>query len=236
VASIIELLSAIIMNHITLFSPSDLATIVPAVLDFYWHGIVASVAPTTEEAPSSIIGGRRGSPASTAFNSPAQTPSLNALGFETSLRKSLSTSRSRKESHTPSSPNTPHALRQSTSHASPRLGPQAFFASHTPKWPRALPALCAWLEMLINETTVDDETFTDILGVICFAFGQNDQDALPESAWAAPQQLIKLMLGPKGRRRGELSLRLILEGKIIGGKRAVNTVDVDKKMTRGAVM
>jgi hypothetical protein len=76
-----------------------------------------------------------------------------------------------------------------------------------------------------------DELFDEVLTFLAVVFGQDDIDAMPEHAWGIPQQLLTLMLGPKGGRRGEQTLRGMLEGKT-----AKRELDVERKMTRGAVM
>ena len=81
-SSIIDLLHAIIAQHVPLFGQSDITRVVQPMLDLVWLGIAA--APLPERAPSvPIIPGstlRRGSPAS-SLNSPAFGSTLG-LGFD----------------------------------------------------------------------------------------------------------------------------------------------------------
>jgi hypothetical protein len=89
------------------------------------------------------------------------------------------------------------------------------------------------IETLINETTLSDDLFRNIMLFLCLCFGQDEAEYVPDTTWNALYDVLQLMLSPKGGRRGEQILNHVLEGKV-HLKSAVP--EADRKVTRGAVM
>lgn len=255
-SSIIDLLHAIISQQVPLFGPSDITRVVQPMLDLIWLGIAA--APQPDRTPSMpIIPGstlRRGSPASSALNSPGFSSALG-LGFEqyrsSSLGRGSSTnlpnSNEASPLVTPSKPAPPPLNRAATVAAtSPTASISAVMRPVSPKadpappprWTRCFIPLCTFLETLINETPIPNDLFNRIITLICLAFGQDDSDMMHEDAWEGAEQVLTAALGPNGGRRGELAIRTILEGKTvtISNNRSLKMPEEDRKIARGAVM
>ncbi|KAK4686936.1 tuberous sclerosis 2, partial [Tremellales sp. Uapishka_1] len=238
VSSIIDLVSSIVSSHLALFSPSDLDRIVQPILQFFWAGILAATPPSDDATiilSNSLA--RRSSPASSTFVSPIGTPVFSEL----SLRKSMSESRTRRESSLHSTPTqNAKTIKQAVANnvASPRSftsavrSPSPLPSHPLVRWPKGLASLCAFLEMALSEAALSDELFDDIMVFLCFALGQDDLDKMNDSGWSV-QQLLMMMLGVKGKRRGEQALKNILEGKVAASGR---TADVERKIARGAII
>ncbi|KAL7423643.1 Tuberous sclerosis 2-like protein [Cryptotrichosporon argae] len=230
VAGIIDLLLAIITHHLGLFTTGNLATILRALLDFFWAGMLALQAEPTH----------RVSPASTAVNLPA----VAGLGLDTNLKRATSITRSRKEtSSTIGSPHiTPRSTRQSISalalspHSPTTLGSPTRMQHLPPRWSRAIPPLCTLITSYLTESSIKDDLFDELLEFLCFAFGQDDADGMIDTAWTAAYELALEMLSTKTGRRGELSLRRLLEGKLSARTEGRKEIDVERKITRGAVV
>lgn len=197
---------------------------------------------------------RRGSPASSALNSPGFNPALG-LGFDTYRSSSLN--RSSKNNFptssevspvvTPSRPVPPPLHRATTVAATspttsitgvmrPTSPVRAPYVS-APRWTRCFIPLCAFLETIINETPIPNDLFNRIITLICLTYGQDDSDMMHEEGWAAADQVLAAALGPNGGRRGELAIRTILEGKTvtISNNRSLKMQEEDRKIARGAV-
>nr|WVH01960.1 tuberin [Naematelia aurantialba] len=227
--SIVELISSIVAHHLPLFTEDDLARIVTAILDFLSAGIAAEAVETT----SLGLGSRRSSPFTSALNS----PSVNALGLEPSLRQSVTANRSRNSA--PSSQNTaastPKAMRANA--ASPQAVTSPATLSPPPnaatwKWPRVLPAVCSFCELLISDAMLNDQSFDRIIVFACLCTGQDDTERMGEAGCIAVNELVGQLLGPKAGKRGEQGVRKALEGK----EYWINTGDADRKILRGAVI
>jgi hypothetical protein len=227
------------------------------MLDLVWLGIAA--APQPDRMPSMpIIPGstlRRGSPASSALNSPGFGSTLG-LGFEQHRSSSLGrgsnsllpTSNEASPVVTPSRPAPPPLNRAATVAAtSPTASITATMRPsspprpdrvQSPRWTRCFIPLCVFLETLINETPIPNDLFNRIITLICLAFGQDDSDMMQEEAWEGADQVLSAALGPNGGRRGELAIRTILEGKTvtISNNRSLKMPEEDRKIARGAVM
>ncbi len=221
--AIIDLLIKIVANHHPLFSPADLTRVVVPILEYFWSGITASSTPTDEQ-PSPV-------PTETGRGSLVSGPSPT-------LRRSVMSSGSRKDTSSYLGTPTPQsgiASPPSTvSSISRSLLPEKEPVLD-PKWTRALPAFCTFVEMLVRVAALSDDLFEHIVTFLCFCFGQDDVDRMPISGWEVTQTLLKAILGPEGGRRGELIVRNVLEGKGVKGSRA-KLPEADRKVTRGAVM
>jgi hypothetical protein len=137
----------------------------------------------------------------------------------------------------------------------PRASLSGHFDSRIPeaKWARLLPVLGSFLERLFDKATISDGLFMNVLLFICVCFGQDESAFdIPEEAWTILCNILDTMLGPKGGRRAELLLHRILEGRMSASTSSQersgtegrneekvivpNVPEVDRKLTRGAVM
>jgi hypothetical protein len=229
------------------------------MLDMIWLGMAAAPVPERKSSFPVIPGStaRRGSPASTGFNTGVSTPILSAtlgLGLEPLRSVSLNRSGNAAPNSSASPMATPHRTvppplnRATTMAGSPSVSPtnvmrspspgRATVSSVFPRWARCFEPLCAFLESLVNETLVVDEMFNRMIALICLAYGQDDSDMMHQEGWEAGQAVMSAALGRKGGRRGELAIRNILEGKAatISNNRSLKMPEEDRKITRGAVM
>ncbi|ORY21856.1 hypothetical protein BCR39DRAFT_552777 [Naematelia encephala] len=226
---IIELISSIVSHQLPLFTQDDFSRIVVPMLDFLTAGVIAE----SSEVNPLGLGSRRASPFTSALNSPTG----NALGFEPRLRQSIASNRSRTGtmSNQNTAASTPKTIRASVasphSVASPTvMSPPLNQVSY--KWPRILPAICGFLEVLVSDATVNDQLFNKIVVFVCLCSGQDEVDKISEAGWTAVNELVATILGPKARSRGEQGVRKVLEGNETWDK----VVDADRKILRGAVI
>lgn len=101
------------------------------------------------------------------------------------------------------------------------------------KWTRPILSFCSFVDTLINETTLSDDLFKNIMLFLCLCFGQDETEFVPEPTWNALYDVLHVMLSPKGGRRGEQILNHILEGKVLLKSAGP---EADRKVARGAVM
>lgn len=201
--------------HIALFSSEDIAKVIKPVIDV----AVAGIAACTSLVPDEDIfhqAPKRTSPVASVISSPP----VGALGFEPVLRQSIASSRSSRKD-TGSSFGTPTPAR-------PRQ-----FATAEARWTRPLSMICSFLDDLVEEGSLTDKLFEDMLIFLCLCFGQDETEHVQETAWNALYDVLHVMLSPKGGRRGELVLHIILEGKL---SLPANVPEVDRKVARGAVV
>ena len=248
--AIIELLHNILLHHVILFTPDDLTRILQPILDFLWMGIAACTTAIEEKQPvfspsiSPTIT-RRGSPTSTALNSPSQSVIGGALGLEPAVRSSMS----RPRNTTVSASGTPVLGRHSRMVSSPSVasppvvGSPAFRSPspqgilRVPRWSKVLLPFCNLVEYLISNAALEEGIFEKIIALLCLAFGQDHDDMLSDEAWDAAHQLLAAILGSRRGRRGELAIRDILDGKVIAipSVQKLKMRAESRKMTRGAV-
>lgn len=217
---IIALLSSIIQNRLPLFAPNDLSAVLRPILKYLWAGITATITTSSSSAPggtssphgpsssqSSIHNSKHGSPASAVRR-----------GADTRRTSSLTVGRVE-----------PFPTK---SNKSPSRSPH----TRPPKWASPFKAMCALVHMLFETTTINDDLFNRVFELLCFAFGQDDS-MLGADLLLVAQELVHTMLGAKSGRRGELALRKALEGRLIITKNeARKNIDVERKVTRGAVI
>ena len=75
------------------------------------------------------------------------------------------------------------------------------------------------------------------MAFVCFCFGQDEEEYVPESIWVELSDVCGTMVRRKGGSRGQEYLKQILEGKVslkLDDKVAIS--GADRKLTRGAVM
>lgn len=103
------------------------------------------------------------------------------------------------------------------------------------KWPRPLPALCAFIEMLVRETTIPDATFAEIMTLLCLAMGQPVHELVMEAESAATGCLTTILEADIGR-RAELAIRQVLEGRTLADpKGRIKGAEMQRRLTVGAV-
>lgn len=122
--------------------------------------------------------------------------------------------------------------------ASPFTSTSPQFPQLEAKWTKPIPALCTFVEGLVGNAILSDELFQTILLFICLCFGQDESEYVFDTIWAALYDVLNLMLGPKGGRKGEQILHGILDGKV---KMPAKTgkwelPEADRKIARGGVM
>ena len=124
--------------------------------------------------------------------------------------------------------------------SSPQSVASPAFPSYSPHhplavahWTRILPSVCAFLEMLVKETTLSNISFELIVASTCLCFGQDY--SMPDAGWAATHHLLLVILDAQGGRRGEQVVRNILEGKLSTDART-KLAEAEREVTRGAVM
>lgn len=211
---IIALLSSIVQNRLPLFAPNDLSAIVRPVLKFLWAGMTAS--PSTSDDSSQGI--------SSTHSSVHRTTRSNVQSAKSSVgqvRRTSTLNVGRVEPFPSAKPA-----------KSPTRSPQ----SRPPKWASPFKAMCSLVHVLFETTTINDDLFNRVFELLCFAFGQ-DETMMGADMLLVAQELIHTMLGAKSGRRGELALRKALEGRLIITKNeARKSIDIERKVTRGAVI
>lgn len=226
---IIDLTALIIQHRTPLFTPADLTHIVQPMISFVWSGILASTSPPqpsmTPATPSASISRRsqHASPSSPT-NTPAPRRTGASLTSSSSIRRTASLTVGRVEAF-------PSSIRSSKS-------PVRQAATRSAKWSLPFTSLCALVHMLFEATTINDDLFDEVFELLCFAFGQDERDALMNTAETSigAHELVRTMLGSKSGRRGELSLRRALEDKLLVTNMDRKSTGVERKITRGAVI
>lgn len=214
---IIALLSSIIQNRLPLFAPNDLSAVVRPILKYLWAGITATISASSTEGATSPQG--PSSTHSSVHHSKHGSPiSAVRRGAETRRTSSLTVGR------------------VEPFPAKPSKSPSRSPIVRPPKWESPFKAMCALVHMLFETTTINDDLFNRVFELLCFAFGQDDT-MLGADLLLVAQELVQTMLGAKSGRRGELALRKALEGRLIITKNeARKNIDVERKVTRGAVV
>ena len=260
--AIIDLLSAIISSHIALISPSDFDRIINTLINFTIVGINASVTAHSDTVLSSVILSRNSSlrePPHTATSLSSPTASTvtgeaftgsSMTGSGLLLRSSSTLRRSREDRGTAESPpGRPGRQAGSPQHVtSPRAFPSSALGLRSPsphalrekepaKWSRVIPSLASIFDAVIDKSIVPKNLFKQIIAFVCFCFGQDEEEFVPESIWEALSDVCGLMLVRKGGWRGQELLREILEGKATLHVEQQTAHDqADRKLARGAVM
>ncbi|GMK60024.1 hypothetical protein CspeluHIS016_0902410 [Cutaneotrichosporon spelunceum] len=225
-AAMFDLMDGIIRNRIALFAPADLSLIFRPLAEFIWKGIeVAPPSPTSQTAAlsSSSIGQLPSHSSSTAATTTAVPLAARS---RVDPRRTASLAVGRVE---------PFPVPVG---ARPPRSPVRTAATRQVKWSRPFKSVCALVQMLLENTTVNDDVFDEMFGLLCFVFGQDEADAMMDADMQLGiNDLVRIMLSTRSGRRGELALRKALEGKLVltpaGGRR---TLDIDRKVTRGAVI
>ncbi|KAL1410912.1 Tuberous sclerosis 2-like protein [Vanrija albida] len=226
-ASLIDLAAAVIQHRVALFAPADISSLVRPMIEFIWIGILAAVSDPAGAQPMSAANsthsnlGRRSTPGTT-LSSPAAAFAPRTLD----VRRGSSLTVGRVE---------PFPL---TTSATPPKSPGRG-RKHTVQWAGPFRSLCLLINTLFESSTLNDDLFDEVFELLCFAYGQDDRDAMMDTADASfnTSQLVRTMLGSKSGRRGELALRRALEGKLVISKtEGRRGIDVERKVTRGAVI
>ncbi|BEI87046.1 hypothetical protein CcaverHIS002_0703920 [Cutaneotrichosporon cavernicola] len=222
-AALIDLLDSIVQNRIALFAPGDLSQIVRPLTEFVWKGIeVAPPIPSSAEGVSSPSIGHRPTPPTSSTITAVTQATRNRM----EVRRTASLTVGRVEPFPPGAG------------IKPPKSPVRAAATRQVKWSGPFKSVCSLVHMLLENTTINDDVFDEMFGLLCFVFGQDETDVMMDADMQlGTNDLVRTMLSTRSGRRGELALRKALEGKLVltptGGRR---TIDIDRRVTRGAVI
>ncbi|RXK34890.1 hypothetical protein M231_07854 [Tremella mesenterica] len=258
IIAIFDLLCGIISKNIILFTSEDYTRIIQPMLDLLWCGVSASASIGDEKVSlgvaASTTSTRRNSPASTTLNSPSKLNANIPIGPEHPSRSSTSRSRQTTTSSRGTPGNSRHTPRQpSTSGLTsppvaagftvPSPSVRSSFSRQAPmqcslKWTMILPSFCLFVETLATDSLIGDTDLEKVVALLCLAFGQDQEDTMPDYGWAAATQLLVVVTSSRGGRRCEQAIRNILAGRrvVISVSDAARMPSEDRKVTRGAVV
>ncbi|ORX34177.1 hypothetical protein BD324DRAFT_636943 [Kockovaella imperatae] len=254
--AVFELLCAIMSSHASLLLRSDFDKIINTLISFVIVGINASVTAHLDNplSSSNVILSRNSSlrEAHLPSSSIITTPSPTAMTGSGLLQRSGSTLRRTREDRMNSgSPPAKSISKSAVSPqgvTSPRSFPSATIGLRSPsphtlrerdpaKWSRIIPSLTAVFETALNNSIIGKQLLKQMIAFICFCFGQDEDEYVPESIWETLSDVCGLMLIRKSGWKGQEILKEVLEGKAslkVDGK--IASAQADRKLARGAVI